>query len=126
MATIRMTGATGDDDLRNDCHAIRRVFLKGSPTPRVFDPILGGQLANTTFDVSKDIAGVSSPTDINSFEIEHVSVEQGAETRDNWDMDFVQFQLIVPGSFPQVIAQAGVHRFTGNSAVLDVPVFPPS
>jgi hypothetical protein len=126
MATIRMSGATGNDDLRGDCYAILRVFLKGSPTPLIFDPIFGGQGANTTFDVSRDIVGVSSPTDINSFEIEHVSVEHGAETPDNWDMNFVQFQLIVPGSFPQVIAQAGFHRFMGDSAVLDVPVLPPS
>ncbi len=126
MATIRMSGATGNDDLRGDCHAILRVFLKSNPNPPVFDPILGGQGANTTFDVSRDIGGVSSAADINSFQIEHVSVEGPFETPDNWDMNFVQFQLILSGSFPQVIAQAGSHRFTGNSRVLDVPVLPPS
>ena len=58
--------------------------------------------------------------------LQTAAVDRFPETRDNWDMDFVQFQLIVPGSFPQVIAQAGLHRFTGDSAVLDVPVLPPS
>jgi hypothetical protein len=33
MPTIRMTGATGDDDLRSNCHAVLRVFLKGSANP---------------------------------------------------------------------------------------------
>ena len=50
MAKIRMLGKTGDDDLRDDCHAVLRVFLNGQPTPLVFDPILGGQANNTLFD----------------------------------------------------------------------------
>jgi hypothetical protein len=120
MATLRMTGATGDDDLRDDCHAVLRVFLKGNPNPAVFDPILGGQHENTTFDVSRDV-GVNGPTDIDSFQIEHVSVEHGFETRDNWNMNFVEFQLML-GPFPIVVAKSGFHRFTGNSAVLDVPL----
>jgi len=126
MSTIRMTGATGDDDLRSNCHAVLRVFLKESPNPLVFDPILGGQLDNTTFDVSRDIGGLNNPADINSFQIEHVSVEHGLETSDNWDMNFVRFEFKAPGNFPLVIAQSGFHRFTGDSAVLDVPVLPPA
>ena len=126
MSTIRMTGATGDDDLRRNCHAVLRVFLKWSPDPLIFDPILGGQPDNTTFDVSRDIGDVINPVDINSFQIEHVSVEYGLETRDNWDMNFVRFEFKTLGNFPLVIAQSGFHRFTGNSAVLDVPLVPPA
>jgi len=122
-----MTGTTGDDDLRSDCHAVLRVFLKGNPSPLVFDPILGGQDPHTPFDTGeKDIGAVSSPTEINSFEIEHVSVEHGTETRDNWDMKSVSFAFKAPGMFPQVIAESGFHRFTGDTAILDVPVVPPS
>jgi hypothetical protein len=120
MATVRMIGATGDDDLRSDCHAVLRVFLKGSATPLVFDPILGGQADNTTFDVSRNIGNVAHPTDITSFQIEHVSVEQGFETRDNWNMNSVEFQF-VSGSLSIIVARSGFHRFTGDSAVLDIP-----
>jgi hypothetical protein len=122
-----MRGATGDDDLRSDCHATLRVFLKANSHAIVFDPILGGQSSNKPFDTGeKDIGAVSSANDINSFQIEHVSVEHGTETRDNWDMQNVTFEFKVPGMFPQVIAESGFHRFTGDSAVLDIPVTPPS
>jgi hypothetical protein len=121
MTTIRMTGATGDDDLRSDCHAVLRIFLKGNPNPLVFDPILGGQGDNTTFDVSRDIGNVPDPNSINSFQIEHVSVEHGFETRDNWNMNFAAFEFR-SGPFPIVVARSGFHRFTGDSAVLDIPL----
>jgi hypothetical protein len=127
MATIRMTGGTSDDDLRSDSYVILRVFLKGNPSPIVFNPILSGpQDNNTQFDVSKDIGDVKSPTDISSFQIEQVSVQHGLETYDNWNMASVQFQFITQGSFPAVIAQSGFHRFKSDSATLDVPVQPPS
>ena len=117
-----MKGSTGQDDLRSDCHAVLRVFLKGNPNPIVFDPIFGYQKENTPFDVPVDIGDVRNATDINSFQLEHVSVENFGSTRDNWNLNYVEFWFKSAGNFPQLIAGYGNHRFTGDSPVIDIPV----
>jgi len=59
---------------------------------------------------------------INSFQLEHVSVENFGETPDNWDLNYVEFWFKSPGNFPHLIAGYGNHRFTGDSRVIDIPV----
>jgi hypothetical protein len=124
MTVLRIIGSTGDDDLRSDGHAVLRVFLKNKPNI-VFDPIFGGQNPHTTFDVTKTLGDIG-PNDINTFEIEQVSVENFPETRDNWDMNNVEIQLAeipnFPTKFPISVARSGFHRFTGSSAVLEMTI----
>jgi hypothetical protein len=122
MATLKMPGSTGDDDLRADCHAVLRVFLKTSPNPIVFDPILGHHPANSSFGPTVDLGNVGA-NEINSFQLQHVSVEHGLETPDNWDMLDVQFEYRDPSlPFPLILAKFGFHRFTGESRILDIAV----
>ena len=108
MSTIRMTGATGDDDLRSNCHAVLRVFLKESPNPLVFDPILGGQLDNTTFDVSRFLSAlVERPTDIRRLIDFMLGASPAASRIDPERIGFFGFSLAAipasPSSAPTLI-----------------------
>jgi hypothetical protein len=49
-----------------------------------------------TGNVTKAEALVEATGGFHSFQIEHVSVEVGLETRDNWDMNFVRLSLKLP------------------------------
>jgi hypothetical protein len=120
MATIQMLGGTGADDLRDNCHAVPRIFVTGFQGPFTFDPVLNGQGPNTSFFVQHDIA-VNNPDDIISFQFEHVSREDFGQSRDNWDMNGVTFNYINGAVTRFPIASSHFHRFTGDTAVLTIP-----
>jgi hypothetical protein len=57
---------------------------------------------------------------IESFQVEHVSVEQGFpyfDDPDNWDTIFTAFSI----EGGDDLARAGFHRFDGDHNILDIP-----
>ncbi len=120
MSTINIKGRTGQDDLRDNCWANLTIKVAGQ-TPKKFHKFTGanGLASNKDFKLSVEFPGMLDPSQIEYFDIEHVSHEQFPQTRDNWDLDRIEFGMKF-GRYPITIAQYGSHRFSGSSATLTI------
>ena len=89
MSTLFIELRTGNDDLRGDCWANFYVKLTADPQPQAFEHFVGGQPRNGRTWNQVDVPGFIVRSQIEFFQILHVSVENFPETADNWDLDLV-------------------------------------
>ena len=118
MATLEITLRTGDDDLRGGSWANFTVKLRNQQ-PREFQQFTGrgGLEGNSTFTTRVDVPELTDPTQIEFFQILHVSQVVFPQTEDNWNLDNVQVVMLL-GQFPMIVGRNGFHRFQGNSRLL--------
>lgn len=123
MSSLDITLRTGGDDLRGGSWGNLTVKLAGQD-PIKFEKFTGtfGLPGGSIVTRTVDVPSLNNPTEIEFLQIEHVSQEDFGQTRDNWSMDNVQFVLRL-GVFPVVVAEYGFHRFTGNSATVNILPF---
>jgi hypothetical protein len=120
MAIVEVTLVTGGDDLRGGSWANLVVKLVGH-SPIRFEKFTGvnGLGGGTVVTTTVDVPPLNDPNQIEFFQIEHISQESFGQTRDNWNMESVQFAMRF-GRFKVVVAEHGFHRFDGATPTLIV------
>lgn len=108
---------TGGDDLREGSYANFYIKLRGSSLRR-FDNITSRRnLPNNSLNRYRiDLPALTSASQVEFCEIEHVSQESFPQTADNWNLDMAIVIMRTPGSFPIVLCErTTTHRFEGNT-----------
>ncbi|MGD1898979.1 MAG: hypothetical protein ACFB16_18750 [Phormidesmis sp.] len=120
MATLRVYFRTGGDDLREGSWA--NFFVKLINQPEIkFEKITEGKKLDESSDFERliDVPALTSPEQVESFRVEHVSQESLGQTRDNWNILRAEVK-IASGRFPIVVGEYGYHRFDGNSPSITI------
>jgi hypothetical protein len=108
---------TGGDDLREGSYANFYLKLRGSSLRR-FDNITSRRnLPNNSLNRYRiDVPALTSASQVEFCEIEHVSQESFPQTADNWNLDMAIVIMRTGGSFPIVLCErTTTHRFEGNT-----------
>lgn len=107
---------TGGDDLREGSYANFYIKLSGRPL-RKFENITSRRnLPNNSLNRYRIDVPVTSASQVEFCEIEHVSQESFPQTADNWNLDMGIVIMRTPRNFPVVLCEiTRTHRFDGNT-----------
>ena len=98
---------TGGDDLRGGSYANFYVKLREQPLIPFVNITGSRELSNNSdLDFFLDVPQLTSPEQIEYFEIEHISQEGFGQTADNWDLENAQV-ITRFGSFPIILGESG-------------------
>ncbi len=108
---------TGGDDLREGSYANFYIKLQGSSLRRFENITLKRNLSNNSLNRYRiNLPTLTSATQVEYCEIEHVSQETFPQTADNWNLDMVIVVMRTGTSFPVVLCErTTTHRFDGNT-----------
>jgi hypothetical protein len=74
------------------------------------------------FDVTFSVPDTFKPSDIEFFQIRHVSQESFGQTADHWNLGNVTIGILPTPQPLILVGRAGPHRFDGRNCVLAIPV----
>ena len=125
ILALRVTVLTTDDDLRGGSWADFILKLRSSPTLSERLRFTGtgglGGGSSRSFDVTFVVPDTFKRTDIEFFQLRHVSQESFGQTADNWNIGSVTVDIL-PTPTPVIRAgKGGPHRFDGSRRVLTIP-----
>lgn len=126
MAFLRLSVhlVTGDDDLRRGSWADFILKLRGNPTPLERPQFTGvsglGPRSSTPLTVTFVVPDTFRPSDIEFFQIRHVSHESDGQTADNWDLRTVTVDILPAPAPVTRVGRGDSHRFDGSRRVLTV------
>jgi hypothetical protein len=123
--TLRITLQTTNDDLRGGSWADLILKLRTSPALRERLQFTGtGGLAGGSvrvFDVTFAVPDSFQPTDIEYFQIRHVSQEALFQDVDNWNLGSATIDILPTPRPVTRVGRTGPHRFDGRNRVLTIP-----